>query len=556
MMNEWMKLLSGNVPGGVGLYFVLLLTIALVLFYFYRTSELFTGKHFRWWFAGSWFFLTAVYGLVWIHHPPPQLLKRYSVAFFAREPQDRWLAYFFRDEISDRTQPYQGAWSYFFPQRWVYLADFDDPDSRELFFTLAQKLSLQRFVLGTVERRGRSVSLTLEYFEENGRRKAAEKRLMIDRQHPGRQLMEVMKWIDQYVPQLFFQMEQVIDDSLFALARDDFFRRRPQEAVRLYQKSLKMLDVDEQALKWVHYARIRYARHLRRLSGERQNPFDFRQRPWEKINRRARNRLLLLLRENPRSYMGDPYLNMMIAESFILEKQFGDAEVFLKSAFADNPFDAEILENLSHLHPSRYKDLKFRGKNGILEKILIYCPLYEDILIEFVERLLKISSFHGEPPVKVREYLQRYLELNPASPVAWNLLGKFYYLTFRNPEALQAFFKADSLEPDNALVQFNIGVVYHKLKNLDEAEKYFKKAIAINDYLDAHLYLGEIYYERGEYEKALKEFRYRVAHKTGPDDEYALEAMKGIRKCLEALNIPIPGAGASNGKASPRAQRE
>ena len=41
--------------------------------------------------------------------------------------------------------------------------------------------------------------------------------------------------------------------------------------------------------------------------------------------------------------------------------------------------------------------------------------------------------------------------------------------------------------------------------------------------------------------KALEQFRYRVAHKKGENDYYANEAMIGIRQCLAALKIPIPG---------------
>ena len=52
--------------------------------------------------------------------------------------------------------------------------------------------------------------------------------------------------------------------------------------------------------------------------------------------------------------------------------------------------------------------------------------------------------------------------------------------------------------------------------------------------------IGVIYKNRGEYEKALKKFRYRVAHKKDDDDYYAVQAMKGIRECLKALDIPIP----------------
>ncbi|MFQ5584708.1 MAG: tetratricopeptide repeat protein, partial [Calditrichia bacterium] len=93
---------------------------------------------------------------------------------------------------------------------------------------------------------------------------------------------------------------------------------------------------------------------------------------------------------------------------------------------------------------------------------------------------------------------------------------------------------------DNSLVQYNLGVIHYMDKNIRAAEKFFRRAIEIDDYLDAHLYLGAIYMERGDYETALKEFRYRVAHKKGDDDPYALEAMKGIRKCLEELNLMPP----------------
>ena len=64
--------------------------------------------------------------------------------------------------------------------------------------------------------------------------------------------------------------------------------------------------------------------------------------------------------------------------------------------------------------------------------------------------------------------------------------------------------------------------------------------MSLDNYLDAHLYLGVIFQERGQYEKALERFRYRVAHKTDEDDYYAQQAMKGIRECLDALKIPIP----------------
>ena len=70
---------------------------------------------------------------------------------------------------------------------------------------------------------------------------------------------------------------------------------------------------------------------------------------------------------------------------------------------------------------------------------------------------------------------------------------------------------------------------------LAKAQVYFENAISYQNYLDAYLYLGAVLKEQGRYEEALAKFRYRVSNKTGDDDYYALQAMKGIQECLAAL---------------------
>jgi tetratricopeptide (TPR) repeat protein len=68
--------------------------------------------------------------------------------------------------------------------------------------------------------------------------------------------------------------------------------------------------------------------------------------------------------------------------------------------------------------------------------------------------------------------------------------------------------------------------------NYEEAIRYFRKAIDIDDNPDAYLYLGYIYRELGDKEKALRYFRDRVRRRSGDDDVYAKEAMRAIRKLL------------------------
>ena len=141
---------------------------------------------------------------------------------------------------------------------------------------------------------------------------------------------------------------------------------------------------------------------------------------------------------------------------------------------------------------------------------------------------------------EIKKRLDKALALNPRSITALTLQGKYYNLIFDYDSALKSFAKADSLSPDDGMLQYNLGVTHFEMEQWAKAEMYFQHAVEKSNFLNAHLYLGVLYKNRGDYEKALEKFRYRVANKQGDDDYYAVQAMKGIRECLAALNIPIP----------------
>jgi tetratricopeptide (TPR) repeat protein len=115
------------------------------------------------------------------------------------------------------------------------------------------------------------------------------------------------------------------------------------------------------------------------------------------------------------------------------------------------------------------------------------------------------------------------------------MLGEIYSRENQRERALSTFLKADSLNPGNGKINYNLGVLYYEWDKITSAKEYFIRSIKYEDYLDSHLYLGAIYKEEGNYKKALERFRYRVLHKTGEDDLYAYQAMNGIKLCLEAL---------------------
>lgn len=531
--------LSGNVPGGFGLYLLLVLVLFLAMHSASRSNELFTPRLFRRWFGAVWAVITGGYLLLWFGNPPPAVYSRYSTMFSVQQPGDAWLAYYFRDEISRQLKPGTSATHYFFPERWHYRAGVDCVQADETRCEeLARSIPLNRVLRGRLLREDDQTVLVLSLMEFPAGRTLAEKSFGVSPENPGQSLAEMIRWAGRHFPQRENRMLPEPARKAFVLARNAFYQADYAESLRLLKPLLQEDPADTDYRKWYFYNRIRQA--AARKSEQPADPHRVTRTEWQLTLDEARKFLLGLAKTNFEQDALDPLLNNMIAESFIIDEYFNDAEEFLRIAFGEDPFSMEVLENMTLLHESRYRDLPFNDKMSLYQRILNICPLNERILEEYVDKLLLNVQVTDAQSKEIRERVHRLLTINPASVTALSLLGKFHSLNFDYAQALEAFRKADSLQPGRAQSQYNLGVTYYQLKDHDRAETYFQNAVKLGDYLEAHLYLGAIYKERGEYEKALAQFRYRVARKQGDDDYYAVQAMKGIRECLEALNIKVP----------------
>ncbi|MCB0284242.1 MAG: tetratricopeptide repeat protein, partial [Calditrichaeota bacterium] len=91
--------------------------------------------------------------------------------------------------------------------------------------------------------------------------------------------------------------------------------------------------------------------------------------------------------------------------------------------------------------------------------------------------------------------------------------------------------------PDNTDVLYNLGVVYYTKGEYKDALEKFIEAIKIDQNLDSYLYAGMTYEMLGNKEMALKYYQDRVRFKKSDDDEFAKEAMHGIRKLREELKL-------------------
>lgn len=535
-MKNIIDFLSGNVPGGIILYLVVLFVIVFVLYYLYRNSELFSATHFKWWFLGSWLIVTFIYAYLWVSNPSAALLKRYSVFVTASNADNEWLAKFYRDELSSAMKPYRNRDTYFFPQRWSYLAGVGLNEQK--YEDICREVVIQQAVFGKIVKEKNVLKLDLALKEFPSGRIKNQIQVNINPEEPDAALSEALNWIGSFLPVKKGYHFQGVVDPTFIRARDEFFKRNYEAGDKLFKEALKRNPDNPTVKKWYNYNLIKLAATLR--PDKERNPFETRKLPYEVMLSQARSFLKDLLRQNLEQNIEDDFLSNMLAESYLIEENYGEAEVFLKNAYVENRFNINVLENLTYLHASRYKDLGFEDEYQLYERIVNLCPIYADVLIKYIEKLLKVTPVHGVASARAKELIENFLSINPNSARSWLVLGEYYHANLNRKAAFQAYFKADSLEPRNASVQYNLGIMYYVDEDFDEAEKHFKKAIEFGNYLDAHLYLGSIYEKKGEYEKALERFRYRVAHKTGEDDYYAKEAMKGIRQCMQALNIQIP----------------
>jgi tetratricopeptide (TPR) repeat protein len=532
-MTDYYHLLSGNVPGGFLLYLLVVIVIIMVLYFMYRVNEFFTRKIIVRSLIISIILVTFLYAFIWYKNPPPHVLKRYTIGLIQSDTPQNWFGEYVTDFISANTRPYISSRSFLFPHQWFYKITPTDSALEENFLKRSFTLIPVEFVLtGNIQKQGKKFHVALFLNKSPGFvvQKSAEADFNIFN------LAVFLDWLKsqfgEYIP---FKTESPAfefykPDSLYQLARRNFFMGN-YEQVRELLKSK-----GDGGINVIKYDLLDAYTQIK-ISGEeslafpKSNPYDPKLTSWEKELKNARDRIVNIIRSGKQDNLAD----LMVAESYIWQRDYASAEIFLEKAHVDNPFDIDVLLNLSFLHPSRYKEFGFSNIENIMDEILYYCPIDEPVLLRWSENILEGNPAYTAPPKKARRMVEKYLEINPHSYKAWLMLGKILAQNLERDMALKTFMKADSILPNNGVINYNIGVLLYEWHQSERALDYLNKSIEYDNYLDSYLYLGTIYEEQGQYQKALEYFRYRVSHRKGENDYYAIQAMKGIRKCLDLL---------------------
>ena len=216
-----------------------------------------------------------------------------------------------------------------------------------------------------------------------------------------------------------------------------------------------------------------------------------------------------------------------LGEYYIHKKRWSLAEWNLKKALELNPRVARIYLNLSRLHPSRFHKLGFRDETELYRRAIEVNPCNQDGYLMLADYYL----FQNQKDDAIRT-LESYLKINPNSVPVLMALGKNYMLKRDVLKIIEVYNRVIALEPDNADAFYNLGVWYYNSDDFENAEKFFQRAVAINNHLNSHLYLAYLYEMKGEMDKAIEQLRYRIHYRKGFDDEFAEDARKHLYELL------------------------
>jgi len=115
---------------------------------------------------------------------------------------------------------------------------------------------------------------------------------------------------------------------------------------------------------------------------------------------------------------------------------------------------------------------------------------------------------------------------SPHSPLAQRNLGAMYYLENNLEDAEMYYRKSLALNPQEPMANMNLGLIYAQQKKYAEAEKAYLKELKINPHYDnAHFNLGLLYYQVGLQQKAAVLFQKTIELNPNYFDAYQYLAL-------------------------------
>ena len=214
------------------------------------------------------------------------------------------------------------------------------------------------------------------------------------------------------------------------------------------------------------------------------------------------------------------------------EGQYDEALDVLREGLALYPNAVELHIGVGYAYHAREE---YAWARRSFEEALVLDPEHEDALAGLGETLLKF----GQQASALRSF-RRTLELGYEDDIELMLqVGRALFREGLIEESREYFETAARQTPDSAEAVSCIGYAQHRLGDDDAAIATLRKALKIDeDHTEARIYLGNIFYDRGDYEAAL----YHLDRSTPDDhwDELGIWRLIELKKMVYRLRDTDP----------------
>ncbi|MEW5915967.1 MAG: tetratricopeptide repeat protein [Gemmatimonadota bacterium] len=191
------------------------------------------------------------------------------------------------------------------------------------------------------------------------------------------------------------------------------------------------------------------------------------------------------------------------------EGHYDDALSVLREGLALYPHSVELQIGIGYARLARDE---FAWARKAFEEAMVLDPEHEDALAGFGETLLRF----GQTDAALKAF-RKTLELGYEDDVELMLqIGRALFRDGLVEDAKNFFDIAVRHAPESAEAVALVGYTLHRMGNDDAAIATLRRALQLDDdFAEARIYLGNIHYDRGEFETAL----YHL-DRTTPDDHW------------------------------------
>lgn len=248
----------------------------------------------------------------------------------------------------------------------------------------------------------------------------------------------------------------------------------------------------------------------------------------------AKKALKLALEQHPKS----TGLKLVQVEMLVYDDKLDLAEKMLNELYAIEPHNEEIYIQKANIYSKRDQHekavellkiaLKYTDDFADVYNLIGMEYLFMDNLELAKDNFIKCLEVDTEEQTALYnvvycfefldqnqeaiDYLNKYIDLNPYSEIAWHQIGRLNYGLKNYEEALRAFDFATIIDEDFLGAYMEMAKAFEKLKRYEEAIESYNKTIALDDPTSyALLRIGKCYERLGNQLEALKYYN-RTVH--------------------------------------------